>query len=215
MSRHKSCCTTQQIIMWDASGRGHFFISRNSTINGFRLPSNKIPTSQHWKPPSCTEPSHWLHLLWSKHGQSSSQLVSGWWVLVLGMSLGGRGAVEGQMPTHPDISPDTCLPAWGHKATPHTSSNTRLPAQGCEVAPKTPFTTCHTGDAASGAAAPGRRLRCLRETKLPQHESETQHSHKEQLWKTPAAPSLMSLYILSVTYRKQNGLAELSEGVRL
>lgn len=126
-----------------------------------------------------------------------------------------EGLVEGQMPTCPHTSPDTCLPAWGHKATPHTSPNTSLPAQGCEVAPKTPFTTCHTGDAASGAAAPGRRLRCLRETKLPQHESETQRSRKEQLWKTPAAPSFMSLYILSVTYRKQNGLAELSEGVTL
>lgn len=142
-------------------GQGHFFISRNSTINGFRLPSNKIPTSQHWKPPSCTEPSHWLHLLWSKHGQSSSQLVGGWRVLVLGMSQGGRGAMEGQMPTRPDTSPNMCPPAWGHKATPHTSPNTCLPAQGCKVAPKTPFTTCHTGDAASGAAAPGRRLCCL------------------------------------------------------
>lgn len=74
-ARHKSCCTTQQIITWDASGWGRFFTSRNSTINGLCLPSNKIPSSQHWKSPPCTEPSHWLCSLQSKCGQSSSQLV--------------------------------------------------------------------------------------------------------------------------------------------
>lgn len=54
----------------------------------------------------------------------------------------------------------TAVPTCAHlpDATLHTSPNTGPPAQGCKAAPKTPFSTCHAGDAASGAAAPGSRL---------------------------------------------------------
>lgn len=189
------------------------------------MPSNKIPTSQHWKSPSQTELSHCLHLLQSKCGQSSSQLLGSWWVLVLGMSQRGRGAVEGQIP--PALTPvltGARMPGATKPFLTQVPTHTHLPRTAKRLlkpllplvilTPLLPLVILVMPLQMQQSKA-GDCAVYLWETKQTQQESETQCSHKQQLWKTPAAPSLMSLYILSVTYRKQNSLAELSKGVRL